>query len=116
MGEVDRAAVVLDDARALMESTGQRGVEPELHRLGALVGAAAGWSEDAVTAELVKAASVALASGSVLLAARAVRDVAVCRRARVDATVLDLAGQVLAVAPAGMAERSAVEAVFSGVE
>ncbi len=114
--EPGRAAEVLEDARALMEQTGQRGVEPELHRLGALVGAASGWSHDAVTAELVKAASVALASGSVLLAARALRDVAASPMARVDAPVLDLAAQVLAVAPAGMAERSAVEAIVSGVE
>ena len=116
-GEAERAAAVLEEGRSLMEQTGQRGVEPELHRLGRpLVGAATGWSEEAVTAELVTAASVALASGSVLLAARALRDVATCHRARVDAAVMDLAAQVLAVAPAGMAERSAVEAMVSGVE
>jgi hypothetical protein len=73
-GEPERAAAVLEEGRVMMEATGQRGVEPEIHRVGALIGAATGWTDEAVAAELMQAVAVATASGSVLLADRARRD------------------------------------------
>ncbi len=75
-GDTVRARTAIDAAATMMEETGQRGVEPEVLRIGARLNAASGAADDAVVKDLVAAADLALAHGSVRLAARAVRDAA----------------------------------------
>jgi hypothetical protein len=97
-GDVERARSVLVDARTMMEQTGQRGCEPEIHRIGALLDAADGADGDA-RAALLCATQLALDGGSVLLAGRSVRDLLRLPGAGDDPEARALAVEVLTASP-----------------
>lgn len=115
VGAVDRAAIAVEDARVMMEHTGQRGCEPEIHRLGALIVAAEGGSGAEVADEFRFAIKVALDTGSLLLALRAARDVATCPAAAADPRLAGSVGRAVAAAPPRLADelRTAFEGVLS---
>jgi hypothetical protein len=99
--DLERARAVLADARSMMDETGQRGCEPELHRIGALLDRHAGAPDAAVIRELVRAVDVALDDGSVLLAVRAARELAACPVA-LDPAAREALRRVGAVAPGAL--------------
>ncbi len=113
VGAVDRAAIAVEDARVMMEHTGQRGCEPEIHRLGALIVAARGGSGADVADEFRFAIDVALDTGSLLLALRAARDVASCPAAAADPKLAVSVGRAIVAAPPPLAD--ALRTTFEGV-
>jgi hypothetical protein len=106
---------VLDDARTMMEQTGQRGCEPEVHRVGALLAHTMGAPDDVVVAGLVRAVDVALDGGSVLLATRALDDLLVRPGARTKPAVRHTVERLAALAP-GAVDAIVLEEVVSGAE
>jgi class 3 adenylate cyclase/tetratricopeptide (TPR) repeat protein len=74
VGELERARAALGEARSMMEETGQRSCEPEIHRVAAQIEAAAGAPDAAVAAELCAAVRIGVAGGSLLPAVHALVD------------------------------------------
>ena len=118
VGATDRAAVAVEDARLMMEHTGQRGCEPEIHRVGALILAAEGGSDANVAEEFLSAIEIALDAGSLLLALRAARDVANCAAVAADPELALSVGRAIDAAPLRLADelRAAFEGVLSASE
>jgi hypothetical protein len=71
LGELDRARATLDDVRSTMDESGQRGSEPDVIRLAALLDANAGAPPDDVLRQLEHAVELAEENGSERLARRA---------------------------------------------
>ena len=73
-GEHKAACTALDDAATMMEQTDQRGCEPEVLRISAMLDFADGSPADGTLDRLRAAAELALVQGSLRLSARALRD------------------------------------------
>ena len=118
VGATDRAVVAVEDARVMMEHTGQRGCEPEIHRVGALILAAEGGSDANVAEEFLSAIEIALDAGSLLLALRAARDVANCTAVAADPKLALAVSRAIDAAPLRLADelRAAFEGVLSASE
>jgi class 3 adenylate cyclase len=98
-GDTDNARAAVDEARDLLEPTGQRGAEPEVHRLAALLDHLDGTDADATVTALLGAARLAADHGSYRFAARALGDIARVTRGAVPAEASELAARVVAAAP-----------------
>jgi class 3 adenylate cyclase len=71
LGDTERARAALDDARTTMDASGQRGPEPDVIRLAAVLDAGAGAAPENVLRQLERAAELAEENGSERLARRA---------------------------------------------
>ena len=116
-GDHTRARAALDDAIAMMDQTGQRGPEPEVMRIGAQLDRSEGASQDEVLKRLCSAADLALDCGSLLFAARALRDADQVLAGRLDEHGHDLterAARLYAILPASAdGERREMERLLS---
>jgi hypothetical protein len=106
-GDYPGARTALADAATMMEQSDQRGCEPELVRIGALVDLSEGASADDVVKNLRTAAELAIAQGSVRVGARSVRDATAILHGQADPGIADVAARLHAQlqGPTGAGDR-----------
>jgi predicted ATPase len=98
-GDAGNARAAVEEARDLLEPTGQRGAEAEVHRLTALLDHLDGADLDSTVAALLGSARLAFERGSFRFAARALADVTLLSNGSPPAEAIELAARVVAAAP-----------------